>query len=115
MADLIGALRARRLELGLTQAQLAARLNVTKGAVARWERSGTAGNSPTLDTLRRWAGALGLQIYAIPKIDGAQFRPHGTMAAARRHYYHHESLCEPCRDAERQRDRLRKHAQRAAR
>ncbi|WP_431895814.1 hypothetical protein [Micromonospora haikouensis] len=42
-----------------------------------------------------------------------QLRPHGTSAAAERHRYRREPLCDECRDAERIRDRIRKRDQRA--
>ncbi|MEV6800546.1 hypothetical protein AB0M91_19695 [Micromonospora rifamycinica] len=42
-----------------------------------------------------------------------QLRPHGTPAAAERHRYRRERLCDECRDAERARDRIRKRDQRA--
>lgn len=40
---------------------------------------------------------------------------HGTSARARRHLYEGEPMCEPCRLAERERERLRREAKRAAR
>lgn len=52
---------------------------------------------------RPWS-ALTAWTWASP--DGLQ--PHGTHAAAQRHRYHGEPLCEPCRTAERERDRTRK-------
>lgn len=39
-----------------------------------------------------------------------RLQPHGTHAAAQRHRYHGEPLCDECRDAERARDRERKRA-----
>lgn len=39
-----------------------------------------------------------------------RLQPHGTHAAAQRHRYHHEALCDACRDAEQARDRDRKKA-----
>lgn len=39
-----------------------------------------------------------------------QLRPHGTPAAAERHRYHGEDLCDTCRESERKRDRERKKA-----
>lgn len=36
-----------------------------------------------------------------------RLQPHGTHAAAERHRYHGEDLCDPCRDFERARDRVR--------
>jgi len=44
----------------------------------------------------------------VPALAG--LRPHGTHAAAQRHRYHGEPLCEACRDSERERDRERKRA-----
>jgi transcriptional regulator with XRE-family HTH domain len=40
-------LRVLRLQLGLTQAALAARLGLSEPTVRRWERSGTAGRHDT--------------------------------------------------------------------
>jgi hypothetical protein len=37
-----------------------------------------------------------------------RLQPHGTHAAAARHRYRGEELCDSCRDAERERDRIRK-------
>ncbi len=42
-----------------------------------------------------------------------ELKPHGTQAAAARHRYRREPLCEECRDSERTRDRARKRRQRA--
>jgi DNA-binding XRE family transcriptional regulator len=59
-------LRSLREAAGLTQTQLAIRLGVTQQAVAqveRWE------SNPTIELLRRWAGACGatLEIRLEPK------------------------------------------------
>ncbi len=43
------------------------------------------------------------------RLDGG-LKPHGTHAAAQRHRYHGEPLCDECREAERLRDRNRKRA-----
>jgi len=53
------AVRRRREELGLTQAQLAERAGLKQPAVARFEAGGTM---PTLPMLERLAAALGLQL-----------------------------------------------------
>jgi hypothetical protein len=42
------------------------------------------------------------------RVEEQGLQPHGTHAAAQRHRYHGEPLCDPCRDAERARDRERK-------
>lgn len=43
-----------------------------------------------------------------------ELRPHGTHAAAQRHRYHREPLCDRCREGERVRDRDRKRVSRQA-
>ena len=52
-------IRSAREKLGITQAQLAARIGSTQPAVARLEAGGV---SPSLDTLHRVAEALGLEL-----------------------------------------------------
>lgn len=53
------AVRLRRDELGLTQAQLAQRAGLKQPAVARFESGGTM---PTIPMLERLAAALGLRL-----------------------------------------------------
>jgi transcriptional regulator with XRE-family HTH domain len=57
---LAGALTARRLKLGLTQTEVAARMGTSQSAVARIE-SGDA--DVRLSTLERYAAALGHEIH----------------------------------------------------
>lgn len=57
---------------------------------------------------RPWSELIGWSL------DSLRLRPHGTHAAAQRHRYHQEPLCDLCREAERTRDRNRKRARRAA-
>lgn len=45
-----------------------------------------------------------------PRADARRLRPHGTHAAAQRHRYHGQPLCDACRNAEQARDRARKRA-----
>jgi transcriptional regulator with XRE-family HTH domain len=110
---LVAALKARRIQLGLTQATLASRLNVIRATVS-WLESGR--NSPTLATLRRWAQALGWDLYTAPKLDPRgrrgvpAHRPCGSLASARRHYHRGEPLDDACRAAQRHYDRDRKRA-----
>lgn len=56
-------LKARR-EAGLTQAQVAERMNSSVPAVSRLENALLTGGkpSPSLDTLKRYANALGKQL-----------------------------------------------------
>ena len=53
------AVRQRREELGITQAQLAERAGLQQPAVARFE---TGGTMPTIPMLERLADALGLRL-----------------------------------------------------
>lgn len=109
---LVTALRDRRLALGLTLAEFARRLHVDPRTISRIE-SGT--HSPVLATLRRWAAVLDYDIYTAPRLVGAQFRPCGTVSAARRHRAHAEPLDDLCRAAERGHSREYKRARAKAR
>lgn len=51
--------RAERERLGLTQTELAERMETTQPTIARLEAGGV---TPSLDTLRRAANALGLEL-----------------------------------------------------
>jgi transcriptional regulator with XRE-family HTH domain len=70
MSDAARLLRDARRHAGLTQAELAARLNTTQPAVAKLERSGA---NPTVETLDRAVAATGhrLQLIAPAFGDGA--------------------------------------------
>src|SRR5271155_538403 len=57
--ELVGAVRSRREELGLSQRQLAERAGMTQPGIARFEAGGT---TPTLPLLERLASALGLTL-----------------------------------------------------
>ena len=63
--DLAARVRSAREKLGISQAELAARIGSTQPAVARLEAGGV---SPSLDTLHRVADALGLELVV-------EFRP----------------------------------------
>ena len=52
-------IRDRRLELGLTQQQLAEKLNITDKAVSKWER---AVSYPDITILRELAAALEVSV-----------------------------------------------------
>lgn len=56
MSEAAQVLRAARLESGLTQAELAQRLDASQAAIARLER---AGANPTVSTLRKALRATG--------------------------------------------------------
>lgn len=56
---LIGILKARREELGLTTWQLAKAADLNQSAISLLERRK---RNPTLDTLLRWAAALDLDL-----------------------------------------------------
>lgn len=57
--ELRGKLRARRESLGMTQAELAAKMGSHSSAISLLERG--AGHLPTLDTLQRWIRALHME------------------------------------------------------
>jgi len=60
-------IRQARRRAGLTQVDLAARLQTTQSAVARWESGGA---TPSLETLRRVIEACGLELrYGIAEPD----------------------------------------------
>lgn len=56
-------LARRRLELELTQAQLAARMGITRYRVCQLE---LGQNNPSLDMVERWCAALGLDVQYEP-------------------------------------------------
>src|SRR6266540_1190453 len=59
------ALIAARLAVGLTQAELAARVGTTQSAIARLESGSVA---PTIETLSRLADMLGLRFEIAPRV-----------------------------------------------
>ncbi|MFM9695807.1 helix-turn-helix transcriptional regulator [Streptomyces europaeiscabiei] len=52
-------LKSARLNMGLTQAQLANKLDVTRETIYRWE---TGKEVPTLTNLSRWAKTLDVSL-----------------------------------------------------
>jgi len=59
----LAALLAARKDAGLTQADVAARMGVSQPVLARVESSlGSRKHSPSLETLRRYAGACGKKL-----------------------------------------------------
>jgi hypothetical protein len=60
MRALVAALKARRLERGLSLAAVAARTGIAKPNLSRLENSVRA--APTLETLERYARAVGLAL-----------------------------------------------------
>ncbi len=59
------ALIGARIEAGITQREMAKRLEVKQSAIARWEAGETM---PTLDTLFRVSKALGLDFTVTPEV-----------------------------------------------
>lgn len=55
-------LREAREEADITQEELAARLHTTKSAISRLESCGTSRHTPSLDTLLKYAHALGYEL-----------------------------------------------------
>ncbi len=59
VAQFVNAIHHRRLELGLTQSELADKVGLHQESIARIENGGTV---PRLDTVLKIAGALGLKL-----------------------------------------------------
>ena len=78
-------LRDARRARGVTQAELARRLNLSQPAVAALERPGA---NPTVRTLERALNALGQTLTTtsrrLPEVDEAQIRAHLAMTPAQR-------------------------------
>ena len=55
-----------------------------------------------------------LTAWTVADRPGRVLRPHGTPAAAKRHRYHREPLCDACAVSERERERDRKRVQRGS-
>ena len=71
-------MRARRLALGLSQAEVARRSGIQQRQVSLFERGGDV----TLTTLLKLAGALDLEMSPIPREYAAKLETH--LAASRR-------------------------------
>lgn len=71
MPDIIDKLKALRIERGMSQAQLAAKVSelrgdgeaLTRQAVAAWE----GGRNVSASVLEEWADALGMALEIVPK------------------------------------------------
>ncbi len=73
-------LRARRLDLGLLQTEVAARLGIDKGTIANWEQNRT---EPALRLVPRLVAYLGQELLdgVAPEAEGQSSRP-GPQGAA---------------------------------
>ncbi len=60
--EIASAMRAARRAQDLTQTALGARLSAHRAQVSAWER----GDGVTLETLLKWADALGLEVVVQP-------------------------------------------------
>lgn len=80
-------IRTSRLEAGLTQTELAARMGTNQAAVARLERHGSNPTVATLDRALRATGhrlEIGARSNRIPDVDEDQVRRHLRMSPAER-------------------------------
>jgi transcriptional regulator with XRE-family HTH domain len=80
-------IRASRIEAGLTQTELAARMGTNQAAVARLERHGSNPTVATLDRALRATGhrlEIGARRNPIPDVDEDQIRRHLRMSPAER-------------------------------
>jgi transcriptional regulator with XRE-family HTH domain len=95
---LIGAREAR----GLSRAQLALLLGMTKSAVDSWERGHRV---PARSNAQRWADALEVQLPAgsdgwFAKATRFAVAKCGTRSGAQKHRANDEKPCQPCLDAD---------------
>lgn len=74
---LYGELRARRKELGLTQATLAARLGIRQNLVSDWE---SGRRNPSLENIYRWAAALGRSVALVNGSQVTKALDHAALA-----------------------------------
>jgi len=95
-SGLAALVRARRGELGLTQAQLAARAGIVKRTVQYLESGQKQPRAATLAMLR---DALGWTAADIPQALEPAPREHGTPKGYGQHYRAGEDPCGPCHDA----------------
>lgn len=65
--ELVMELHTRRRDLGIRQADLAARIGVSESALGRWERRE---QEPSLGTLCAWAEELDYDVELVTKLPG---------------------------------------------
>lgn len=61
-------LQELRAKCGLTQAELAERVEMTRAQISRLERS-----SPRVETLRRYVEGLGAELHIVVRLDGHHY------------------------------------------
>lgn len=60
MSEIIEKIRKRRIELGLTQVEVAERMGVPQSAVSRLEKQK---HSPTIDMVEKYAESVGCKLH----------------------------------------------------
>lgn len=108
---LVAQLEAARIERGISRRDLAYAAGIGPATAETVLTTGRA----HLQTILAIAHVLGLELYAVTPLQGAQYRPCGTLSAARRHYARGEPLDALCRGEQRRYDRERKRLLYAAR
>ena len=58
-------LRARRVELGILQCDLAGRLRISRALMCRWERGAC---TPSVGRMLQWIDALGMTLIVLPQL-----------------------------------------------
>jgi len=91
---IVAALKARRVELGLTQAAVGHRMHVAANRISHLE---SGHNSPSLATVRLWAAVLGYDIAAAPRAQLVD--EHEDTAAREDHPPGHRAPAPPPREA----------------
>lgn len=93
--EFIESLRMERLRRRIRQVALAEQIGVSNVALCGWE----SGSVPTDEHLRAWAAALDV---AVPDgVRGTQLSPCGTTGGYQRHMHYRTTVCDPCRQAQR--------------
>lgn len=96
--EFVEQLRMERLRIRMKQRDLAAALGVKGSTFSQWEGGGAR---PPAEVLEPWAAALNVTVPADLVDTRRALQPCGTTAAYRRHIYHGEPACGPCREAQR--------------
>lgn len=89
-ADILAALRAERLQQGVSQRRLGATFGASQSSLGQWERRV---RTPDAWTVRQWCAALGVRVPADVEV---AFRPDIPRCPSRPAYERHRKRGETC-------------------